>query len=121
MKSLEELRKIREEALKKVKIRKEGGGTRIVVGMDTCGIAAGARDVLIALVKEIKLRNIVDVSIRQTECMGVCRLEPIVEVYKNGEEKVTYVNVTPEKAKRVVEEHIVKGEIVREYTLESVK
>ena len=117
MKSLEELAKIREEALKRVDIRHDEQGVRIVVGMATCGISAGARPVMMALVEEVKTRNLKDVSVSQTGCIGVCRLEPIIEIYRLGEEKVTYVEMTPEKAKKVIAEHIVNGKIVDEYTI----
>ncbi|TCO70735.1 (2Fe-2S) ferredoxin domain-containing protein [Marinisporobacter balticus] len=121
MKSLEELAKIREEAIKKVDIRREREGTRIVVGMATCGIAAGARPVLMALLEEVKVRNLKDVLVNQTGCIGVCRLEPIVEVYKPGEEKVTYVNMTPEKAKEMVAQHIVNGKVIDPYTIGAIE
>lgn len=117
MKSLAELAKIREEALKKVDIRKERKGTRIVVGMATCGISAGARPVLTALLEEVKKRNLAEVEVTQTGCIGVCKLEPIVEVYKEGEEKVTYVDMNAEKAKRIIAEHIVNGKVVNEFTI----
>ncbi|SCG84559.1 hypothetical protein DW1_3009 [Proteiniborus sp. DW1] len=117
MKSLEELKKIREEALEKIDLRNEESSTRIVVGMATCGISAGARPVLMALVEEVNKRKLKDVTITQTGCIGVCRLEPIVEVYRNGEEKVTYVNMDPEKARKVIAEHIVNNRIVKEYTI----
>ena len=121
MKSLAELAKIREEALKKVDIRHDREGTRVVVGMATCGISAGARPVLMAAVEEVKTRNLQEVVVSQTGCIGVCRLEPIVEVYKPGEEKVTYVEMTPEKVKRVIAEHIVNGKVVDEYTIGAAK
>lgn len=117
MKSLEELKKIREEALEKITLRNQETTTRIVVGMATCGISAGARPVLMALVEEVNKRKLSDVTITQTGCIGVCRLEPIVEVYRQGEEKVTYVNMDPEKARRIVADHIVNGRIVSEYTI----
>lgn len=117
MKSLSDLAKLREEALKKVNIRGERKGKRIVVGMATCGIAAGARPVLNALVEEVQKRNISDVEIVQTGCIGVCRLEPIIEVYDENNEKVTYVEVTPEKAQKIILDHIVNGQIVSEYTI----
>ncbi len=117
MKSLAELAKIREEALKKVDLRTERKGTRIVVGMATCGISAGARPVLAALMDEAQKRGLKDVEITQTGCIGVCRLEPMIEVYKEGEEKVTYVELTEEKARRIIAEHIVNGSIVTEYTI----
>ena len=117
MKSLEELKKIREEALKDIELRKEGKSTRIVVGMATCGISAGARPVLLALLEEVKNRNLRDVVVSQTGCIGVCRLEPMFEVYRNGEERVTYVDMDAEKAKRVIVEHIINGNVVTEYTI----
>jgi len=117
MKSLEELAKIREEALKSVNIRKDRKGTRIVVGMATCGISAGARPVMKALLEEVDKRHLGDVEVTQTGCIGVCRLEPIFEVYKEGEEKVTYVEMNEAKAKRVIAEHIVNGNVVTEYTI----
>ncbi|WP_352418565.1 (2Fe-2S) ferredoxin domain-containing protein [Proteiniborus sp.] len=117
MKSLEELKKIRDEALEKIDLRTQNSNTRIVVGMATCGISAGARPVLMTLVEEVNKRKLDDVTVTQTGCIGVCRLEPIVEVYRKGEEKVTYVNMDPEKAKKVVLEHIVNGRIVTEYTI----
>lgn len=117
MKSLAELAKIREEALKRVDLRTDRKGTRIVVGMATCGISAGARPVLTTLLEEAQKRGLKDVEISQTGCIGVCRLEPIVEVYSEGHEKVTYVEMDEEKAKRVIAEHIVNGNIVTEYTI----
>lgn len=117
MKSLEELKKIRDEAIEKIDLRTQKDTTRIVVGMATCGISAGARPVLMTLVEEVNKRKLDDVTVTQTGCIGVCRLEPIVEVYRKGEEKVTYVNMDAEKAKRVVLEHIVNGNIVNEYTI----
>lgn len=121
MKSLAELAKIREEALKKVDLRKERKGTRIVVGMATCGISAGARPVLASMIEEVQKRNLADVEVTQTGCIGVCRLEPIVEVYKEGEDKVTYVEMDAEKARRVIAEHIVNGQVVTELTIGAVE
>lgn len=117
MKSLEELKKLRDEVKKRVNLRQDSEKTRIVVGMATCGISAGARPVLTALLEEVNKRNLSDVMVTQTGCIGVCRLEPIVEVYKPGEEKVTYVNMTAEKARRIIAEHIVNGKIVVEDTI----
>ena len=118
MKSLAELAAIKEKAQNNVDLRKkEGAEKRIVVGMATCGIAAGARPVLAAFVDEVCTRGLKDVLVSQTGCIGVCRLEPIAEVFMPGEEKVTYVELTPEKAKRIVAEHIVNGNVVTEYTI----
>ncbi len=117
MKSIQELEKIRQAAIEKVNIRTDRKGTRIVVGMATCGITAGARPVLMALLEESSKRKLEDVVVTQTGCIGICRLEPIVEVYKEGEGKTTYVEMTPEKAQRIIVEHIVNGKIVNEYTI----
>ena len=118
MKSLSELQEIRNRMLGNVTLRKEGSDeVRVVVGMATCGIAAGARPVMAAFVEELAKRNLTNVTVAQTGCIGVCRLEPIVEIIAPGAEKVTYVKMTPEKARRVVAEHIVNGQIVSEYTI----
>ncbi|WP_066647920.1 (2Fe-2S) ferredoxin domain-containing protein [Christensenella timonensis] len=117
MKSLQELEAIRKKMQDKVDVRKNDADKRIVVGMATCGIAAGARPVLQAFVDEVATRGLNDVSVSQTGCIGVCRLEPIAEVFLPGQEKVTYVKMTPEKAKKVIAEHIVNGRIVTEYTI----
>ena len=117
MKSIAELEAIRDKALKEVNIRKQGDGTRIVVGMATCGIAAGARPVLSAFLEEVSKRELSDVRVTQTGCIGVCRLEPIVEVYKEGGERVTYGNVEPSMVPKIVFEHIVNGNAVGEFTI----
>ncbi len=117
MKTIEELNKIRENALEKMNLRKESQGIRVVVGMATCGISAGARPVLTALLEEVNKRKLEHVTVSQTGCIGLCRLEPIVEVYEPGKEKVTYVDMTATKARRVVLEHIVNGNVVNEYTI----
>ena len=117
MKSLQELEAIRKKTLDTISLRKDADGTRVVVGMATCGIAAGARPVLTAFMDEVAKRNLQNVIVAQTGCIGVCRLEPIVEVYKPGEEKVTYVKMTPDMVGRVVTEHIVNGKAVDEFTI----
>ena len=118
MKSLAELQAIREKTLGKISMRKDADeGTRIVIGMATCGIAAGARPVMLEFVEELKRRGIDNVTVAQTGCVGMCRLEPMVDVYVKGQEKVTYVHMTPEKVARVVNDHIVNGRPVDEYTI----
>jgi NADP-reducing hydrogenase subunit HndB len=118
MKSLKELEEIRNKTLSQIDIRKKGEGTRVVVGMATCGIAAGARPVLNAFVEEVAKRNLTTVMVSQTGCIGACRLEPMVEVYTPGtDDKVTYVKVTPDMVGRIVAEHIVNGHPVTEYTI----
>ncbi|MGV8146270.1 MAG: (2Fe-2S) ferredoxin domain-containing protein [Alkaliphilus sp.] len=117
MKTIQELEKIRKETLEKINLRKDRKGTRIVVGMATCGIASGARTIMMVLLDEIKKRNLHDVTVTQTGCVGACRLEPMIDVYKEGEGKTTYVDLTPEKAKRIISDHIVNGNIIDVYTI----
>ena len=119
MKSLAELQAIREKTLNRINLRqeKEGDVTRVVIGMATCGIAAGARPVMLAFMDEISKRGLNHVTVSQTGCIGMCRLEPMVDVIVPGQEKVTYVHMTPEKVGRVVAEHIVNGRPVEEYTI----
>ena len=118
MKSIAELEAIKKKVLDSVNLRKEReDGIRIVVGMATCGIAAGARPVMTAFLEEVAKRQLSNVVVEQTGCIGVCRLEPIVEVYVPGEEKVTYVKMSPDKVSKIVAEHIVNGRAVAEYTI----
>jgi NADP-reducing hydrogenase subunit HndB len=117
MKSIADLEKIRQKTLSQVNLRRESEGTRIVVGMATCGIAAGARPVMAAFLDEVGKRNLLDVVVAQTGCIGMCRYEPIVEITLPGQDKVTYVKVNPEMVKRIVAEHVVNGAPVYEYTI----
>ena len=117
MKSLAELQAIKNKMRDKVVLREGSNNIRVVVGMATCGIAAGARPVLNAFVEEVNNTGLYDkVTVSQTGCVGLCQYEPIVEIYEAGKEKVTYVKMTPEKAKTVVEKHLKNGEIVAEFT-----
>ena len=121
MKIIEELMALRDAAKAKMTARDDSTEvTRIVVGMATCGIAAGARPVMNKFVEEIAKRNLSHVTVSQTGCIGMCQYEPIVEVLEPGKEKVTYVNMTAEKATKVVVEHIVNGNPVAEYTVGAV-
>lgn len=118
MKSLEELKAIRDRVQNQMDMRNDNDNdTRIVIGMATCGIAAGARPVLNEFLQKINKRGLSGVTVTQTGCIGMCRLEPIVEIFKPGEEKVTYVKMTPDKVAKVVTEHIVNGRPVMEYTI----
>lgn len=118
MKSLEELKAIRDRVQNQMDLRNDNDNdTRIVIGMATCGIASGARPVLNEFLQEINKRGLSGVTVTQTGCIGMCRLEPIVEIFKPGEEKVTYVKMTPDKVAKVVTEHIVNGRPVMEYTI----
>lgn len=118
MKSLAELQAIRDKARASVNIRENAEAeTRVLVGMATCGIAAGARPVLNAFVEEVNKRGLKDTMVTQTGCIGICQYEPVVEVITPGKEKVTYVKMTAEKAVRVVNDHLVNGNVVTEYTI----
>ena len=122
MKSLAELQAIKERVQSKVNLREGTGDVRVVVGMATCGIAAGARPVLNTLVEEVNRLGITDkVTVSKTGCIGICQYEPIVEVYEAGKDKVTYVKMTAEKAKKVAEQHLKNGKIVSEYVITETK
>ncbi len=117
MKSLAELKAIRDRMQGQVGIRgEEDNMTRVVVGMATCGIAAGARPVLTTLSDMVQEKAMTNVAVTQTGCIGLCMYEPIVEVMEPGKDKVTYINMTPEKAKEVVEQHLIGGKVVAKYT-----
>ena len=117
MKSLAELSAIREKMKNQVASRANDlDGTKIIVGMATCGIAAGARPVLNAFVEAVAESKIENVTVAQTGCIGICQYEPVVEIVEPGKEKVTYVKMTAEKAKTVVEKHLKNGEVVVEFT-----
>jgi NADP-reducing hydrogenase subunit HndB len=118
MKSLEELKAIRDRMQKQMNLRQDDpDAIRVVVGMATCGIAAGAKPVLTAFLEQVEGHHLNNVTVSQTGCIGVCRLEPIVEVLVPGEEKVTYVKVKPEMVARIVQEHLVNHAPVMEYTI----
>ena len=119
MKSLAELEAIRKATLSRINVRTEEKGetTRVVIGMATCGIAAGARPVMLGFMDEIQKRQLQHVTVSQTGCVGMCRFEPMVDVILPGKDKVTYVNVKPEMVPRIVAEHIVNGRPVQEYTI----
>lgn len=118
MKSLEELRAIREKMQGQVGLRSEDSNqTRVVVGMATCGIASGARPVLTTLSEAVLSKGLDHVVVTQTGCIGLCQYEPIVEIMEPGKEKVTYIKMTPEKALEVVEQHLIRGHVITEYTI----
>ncbi|MFI3142331.1 MAG: (2Fe-2S) ferredoxin domain-containing protein [Clostridia bacterium] len=121
MKSLQELQALRDRALSQMNARDDSSEvTRVVVGMATCGIAAGARPVMNKLSEEIAKRNLRQVTVSQTGCIGLCQFEPIVEVLEPGKEKTTYVLMTEEKIARVVNEHLVNGNPINEFTVGAV-
>ena len=120
-KSIEELRAIREKMRDQIDLRqKDENNIRVVVGMATCGIAAGARPVLNAFTEEVRKRKLDNVTISQTGCIGLCQHEPIVEVFEPGKEKVTYINMDMSKAARVVLDHLVNHNVVSQYTVGAV-
>ncbi len=120
MKTLEELMAIRNKMQGQVNLRAEdGSAVRVVVGMATCGIAAGARPVLNAFANGVQEKGLKDVMVTQTGCIGLCQYEPIVEVIEPGKEKVTYIKMTAEKAAEVIEQHLIGGDVVAKYTISS--
>ncbi|MBE6727226.1 MAG: (2Fe-2S) ferredoxin domain-containing protein [Ruminococcaceae bacterium] len=122
MKSLAELQAIKDKMKSKVVLREGAEAIRVVVGMATCGISAGARPVLAAFVEGVNEAGLAEkVTVSQTGCVGMCQYEPIVEVYEAGKEKVTYVEMTADKAKKVIEEHLKGGKVVTEYTIAASK
>ena len=123
MKTLQELENIRQKTLERIALRKDDrdDGVRIVIGMATCGIAAGARPVMTAFMEEIDRRHLHNVTVTQTGCIGMCRLEPMVDVIGADGGKVTYVKVNPEKARMIVADHVVNGHPVKEYTIAAIE
>lgn len=121
MKSLEDLKRIREEAARKMQMRDKKEGYRVVVGMATCGITAGARPVLNKLVEEVADRKLDNVTVTQVGCMGECALEPIVEVYDPDGTRSTYCKVDPAKAVRILEEHVIGGKVVDDLLIEKFR
>ena len=119
MKTLEELKAIRDKMQGQIGLRAEDHThTRVVVGMATCGIASGARPVLTALSALVQEKGLTDrVAVTQTGCIGLCQYEPIVEVTEPGKDKITYVKMTADKAAEVVERHLIGGHVVEDYTL----
>ncbi len=122
MKSLAELQAIRDKAKQNLNVRAENGsGKKILVGMATCGIAAGARPVLAAAVEEVAKRGLADVMVTQTGCIGICQYEPVMEVIEENGEKTTYVKMNADKAVQVINDHVVNGNVVTAYTIGAVQ
>lgn len=121
MKSLEDLKKLRDQALKNMEMRYQVGGTRIQIGMGTCGIAAGARPVLSKFVDEIAKHNIKNVVITQVGCMGECAFEPTVEILDEDGTQSVYARVNERMVHEIVEEHILGGKRIQRYLLSAIK
>lgn len=115
--SLDDLKKIREEALRKREVRSASGQKRIVVGMGTCGIAAGARDTMKAILEKIESDNLTGIVVTQTGCIGLCEMEPIIQIQIGDSEKITYGKVSTEIAAKIIDDHIIGGNIVNEYVI----
>jgi NADP-reducing hydrogenase subunit HndB len=115
LKSVEELKKLRAEALKDIMVRTQTG-TRIIVGMGTCGIAAGAREVMNAILKELEARKI-EAHVETVGCVGMCAKEPLVDIEQAGKSRIRYANIAPENVPRLIEEHLVKGNVIQEWAI----
>jgi len=121
IKSIEELEKIRDQAKDLINLRKDNEAkTRVVVGMGTCGIAAGARQAMLAILDELKKRNVDNVIVTETGCIGLCKFEPLVDVIKPNQPKVTYVNVDEEKARQIVVKHIINNQVIDDLVIPNI-
>ncbi len=120
IKSLDDLKKVREEALAKRKLRETSGATQVIVGMGTCGIAAGARETMKAVLEYIETHNLPNIVVTQTGCIGLCEQEPILQVVSSQQEKVTYGKVSPDVAIKIMHDHVEKGEVVKDHVIPSV-
>ena len=120
MKSLADLQALREKLKADIKLR-QNDGTKIIVGMGTCGIAAGAREVMTAILDELAVRKLTDVQVRQTGCIGMCEKEVLVDVIRPNEPRITYGKVTPADVKKIVAEHVVNGRIVEELVVGKIE
>ena len=119
IKSLEDLRKIKAESQKNTEARKNND-TQIIIGMGTCGIAAGAREVMAAVLEELAKRNLHDVAVLQTGCIGMCQKEPLLDIVRPGEDRVTYGPVQPQDVSRIIAEHLVNGNVVEDLVVAKI-
>ena len=119
MKTLEDLRKIKEQALESMKVRESGSSCKVVVAMGTCGIAAGAREVMAAILDEMDKRGLTDITVTQTGCKGLCEQEPMLDICKAGQPAITYGYITPEKARTIVAQHLVNNSIVGDWVVKT--
>jgi (2Fe-2S) ferredoxin len=118
IKSLDDLKKIREEALEKRKVKTASGQVQVIVGMGTCGIAAGARDAMKAILETIQTENLEGVVVTQTGCIGLCEKEPIVQVVVGDQPKVTYGKVSADVARQIMKEHVKNGNVVKDFVIQ---
>ncbi len=117
MKTTEDLKKVKQKALDEIKLREGKESIRIVVGMGTCGIAAGAREIMTTILEELSKRNLTDVTVRQTGCIGMCAKEPLIDVKVAGQSTVTYGNLDEAKVRQIVAQHIVNGMVVNNWVI----
>lgn len=117
VKSLEELKRVREEALAKKQLKATPGNVQVIVAMGTCGIAAGARDTMKSILNFIETENLSGVSVTQTGCMGMCEQEPIVQVIVGDQAKVVYGKVNADVAAQIMKQHVQNGTPVKDYVL----
>ena len=117
IKSLDDLKKVREDALAKRKVKTTSGTSQVIVGMGTCGIAAGARETMKAVLKYVESENVQNILVTQTGCIGLCEQEPIMQVVLGEQPKVTYGKVAPEIAAKIMKEHVVGGKVVSQYVI----
>lgn len=117
IKSLEDLKRVREEALQKREVKTSSGEAQVIVGMGTCGIAAGARDTMKTILEAIQSENLSGIVVTQTGCIGLCEREPIVQVVIGNQPKITYGKVSPQVAKRILHEHVMNGKIVEDHVI----
>ncbi len=117
MRSVEELDLIKQKALDDMKVSGSNSVRKVLVGMATCGMAAGAGKVMEAIENELNVRNVRNVCVSQTGCIGVCRLEPIIEVYETDGSRTTYVKLDPDKSRKIVIEHLINGQICKDLTI----
>jgi NADP-reducing hydrogenase subunit HndB len=117
VKSLEELRRLREEAIQKKDAKAVEGKAHIVVGMGTCGIAAGARDTMKAILDVIEEDKLNDIIVTQTGCIGRCEWEPIVSVTVGIGQKVSYGKISPERARRIMKEHVMGNKVISDFVM----
>lgn len=121
IKSIKDLEQIRDQARDLINLRKDNESKiRVVVGMGTCGIAAGARNAMLAMLDELKKRNVDNVIVTETGCIGLCKYEPLIDVIKPGESKVTYVNVDENKARQIVVKHIINNQIIDDWVIPNI-
>ena len=116
LKNVKELKKLRDEAQKDLRVRTQTG-TRIIIGMGTCGIAAGAREVMHAVLRELESRKI-EAHVETVGCVGMCAQEPLVDIEQAGKSRVTYTNINPEHVPRLIEEHLIKGKVIQEWAID---